>query len=340
MSIYNVIDQKVIDYAEIVVCLFDHCNLSCVFCPQIHDDILGASRDEILAKTDHIIEFINNNTRSKYFKVHLMGGELFQDVWLQKGFLSHYKEFADRIRSNISPDKDLVINFVTNLVFDDYQSVYNFIEDNDYDMSISYDLKGRFNVEQRKIFEHNVEIFKDKITMISMQMTKQNVLAMLEGDGYFDYLYNNFVVDWDSFIPAVEKSEWMMPKESQLLEFYKLLVSKYPKCLNVDHFVNQKEQNKMLCTRGNSTTILKDGTVPKGCSGALFIKEEKVDSTSDILLTSFFEKYNCFECEYFRRCPLTCFVKANYSRTVDDLDECVFKETFKFADSLYQSTSR
>jgi hypothetical protein len=178
-----------------------------------------------------------------------------------------------------------------------------------------------------------------------MQMTKQNVLAMLDaskqdGEIYFDYLYDNFLIDWDSFIPAVEQSEWMMPKESELLEFYKLLVRKYPKCLNVDHFVNQKEQNKMLCTRGNSTTILKDGSVPKGCSGALFIKEEKVDSTSDVLLTSFFEKYNCFECEYFRRCPLTCFVKANYSRTVDDLDECVFKETFKFADSLFQSSSR
>ena len=50
--LYKIIDTKVIDYAELVVCLFDHCNLRCVFCPQDHELLEGASEKEILSKED------------------------------------------------------------------------------------------------------------------------------------------------------------------------------------------------------------------------------------------------------------------------------------------------
>ena len=339
MSIYDLIDQKVIDYAEIVICLFDHCNLNCIFCPQIHDDISGASRKEILEKAPAVIEWINNNSRSKYFKIHLMGGELFQDRWTDNRFLDYYDEFANSVKSGITDkDKNVVINFVSNLVFDNTSTVIHFLNKNKYSLSVSYDPVGRFNTNQRKTFIRNVELFKDNISMISMQMTKQNIHAVLNGDAYFDYLYDNFLIDWDSFIPAIDDSEKLMPKESELLEFYKLLVTKYPKCLNVDHFVNQKEQNKMTCTRGNNLTILKDGTIPPGCSSSLFV-DDNASKTEDVVI-NFLDKYNCFECEFYKRCPLTCFVKANYSKIVEDIDDCVFKETFKYIDSIHQSAAR
>lgn len=49
------------------------------------------------------------------------------------------------------------------------------------------------------MFVRNVETFKDNISMVSMQMTKQNIEDVIEGDVYFDYLYDNFLIDWDSF---------------------------------------------------------------------------------------------------------------------------------------------
>ena len=133
MNIYDLIDQKVIDYAEVVVCLFDHCNLSCAFCPQHHDETLGASRNEILSKTPIIIDWINNNARSKYFKIHIMGGELFQDVWTERGFLKHYKEFCDIIKDGIvDKNKNIVMNFVSNLVFEKTSEILNFLNENNY----------------------------------------------------------------------------------------------------------------------------------------------------------------------------------------------------------------
>src|SRR6056300_239201 len=115
--LYKIIDSKVIDYAEIVVCLFDHCNLRCVFCPQDHELLDGATEKEILSKVPGIVDWINNNQRSKYFKIHIMGGELFQDQFIKAGFLDYYQKFVNEIKSQIqSLDKHIVFNFITNLV--------------------------------------------------------------------------------------------------------------------------------------------------------------------------------------------------------------------------------
>lgn len=330
--IYNVIEEKIIDYAEIVVILFDHCNLNCVFCPQDHKDDSTATYESIMSKSYSVFNWINNNNRTSYFKVHIMGGELFQDRFVDRKFLEIYQSFINAIIQNTTASKTIVPNFVTNLVFNRVEEVYNFIDMNNLKISISYDIKGRFNKDQRDLFEKNVEYFKDKIEMVSIQMTKQNINAFLEGDSYFDYLYDNFGIDWDSFIPTKEISisPSLMPSESDKLKLYKLLINKYPKCYNIEHFVNKKENNKMTCTRGNNLTILKTGKIPKGCSSTPFIEDSDLN-----VVENWLSRHNCFSCEYYRRCPLTCFISANYKHTVRDLDTCYLKEAFKYADSLY-----
>ena len=63
--IYDLIDQKVIDYAEVIVILFEHCNLKCAFCPQDHNSFENTSRESILSKVDYISTWINNNNKTK-----------------------------------------------------------------------------------------------------------------------------------------------------------------------------------------------------------------------------------------------------------------------------------
>lgn len=330
---YELIDKKIIDYAELVICLFDHCNLKCVFCPQDHTNTQGASEKEILSKVSGIVEWINNNKRSKYFKLHIMGGEIFQDIWIQKQFLSIYQKFIDEIKSKVDSEKTLVFNFVTNLVFIETKKVSDFLEENNLKISVSYDSHGRFTNTQFDIFKNNIEIFKDKIEMISLVMTKQNIEAVIKGDSYFDYLYNNFKCDWDSFLPSVSVSETLMPKESDLLKFYKHLVDNYPSCLNISYFTENSRENRMSCTRGNSYTVMYDGTNPAGCSGSVLLRDGNTKNLgSTIIIQKFFDQYNCFECEYFKKCPFTCFIKNDYKKIVRDVGECVFKETFKYVE--------
>jgi hypothetical protein len=155
------------------------------------------------------------------------------------------------------------------------------------------------------------------------------------GDSLFDALYHNYTCDFDHFLPSVATSRVLMPSERDLFEFYKVLVEKYPKCLNVDHFVNDKPANKMICTRGNSFTIMPDGAKPQGCSGSVFLKEAQTKELGGpTIVENFLDKYNCFECEYFQRCPLSCFIKEDYKHIEQDMDECVFKATFRHADSI------
>jgi hypothetical protein len=340
-SYYKLIDSKVIDYAEIIVCLFDHCNMKCVFCPQEHDSTLGASRSEIMSKVPDIVKFINENNRSTYFKIHLMGGELFQDVWIEKGFLNIYQEFIDEIKKQVPPGKIVVPNFVTNLVFDSTDQVKDLLNRNNLKISISYDPRGRFTGNQFEVFKRNIEIFKPYITMCSLVLTKQNMKAVIDGDSYFDYLYSNFVMDWDSLIPAIDGvSEKLMPKESEMLEFYKHLVDYYPKCLNITYFTEPNQENKMSCTRGNNFTVLRDGSIPNGCSGSVLIKNnESKETWSPVIVQKFFDQYNCFECEYFKKCSFTCFIKNDYKKIERDLGECVFKETYRYVESKNSKNS-
>jgi hypothetical protein len=172
--------------------------------------------------------------------------------------------------------------------------------------------------------------------MISCVLTKQNIQKIVAGDEYFDYLYNNFEIHFDSLLPSVTRKTniFMMPAESETFKFYKLCVDKYPKMLNIEPFLNGKTNNRMGCTKGNSLTVMPDGSIPRGCSGAVLLKD---GSTKDLggtkIIENFMKKYNCFECEFFQRCPFTCFIKQDFKFIEHDMKECVFKETFRYADS-------
>jgi hypothetical protein len=332
IDIYDVIESKIVGYGEIVVCLFEHCNLQCVFCPQDHNSVLGATRDEIMSKVKPIRNWIDNNPRKQAYKIHLMGGELFQDKWIDKDFLYIYDDFINAIKQS---DENIHINFITNLVFKRSSKVLQFLDKNNLTVSISYDPSGRFKPKDLEIFERNIVRFQDHIEMVSLVLTRQNINKIRQGDRLFELLYKNYPCDFDQFLPSVAPSRVLMPSEREMYEFYKVLVKKYPKCINVDHFVNDKPANKMTCTRGNSLTVMPDGDKPQGCSGAVFLKDAQTENLGGpAIVENFFEKYNCFECEYFQRCPFSCFIKQDYKHIEQNMDECVFKATFRYADSI------
>jgi len=338
VSFYDVIDKKVVDYCEIVCCLFEHCNFNCVFCPQNHSSVDYANEADIMAKAPIIADYINNNNRSRYFSIHIMGGELFQDRWIDEGFLEIYEKFTADIQARLTTEKEVVYNFVTNLGFTRRKEVTQFLEKNNFKFSISYDPHGRFNPVQKKIFLENLTHFRHLIRMVSIVMTKKSMQSIMDGDEVFDNLYDLYPVDFDHLLPSTgtKADRTLMPKESEVLEFYKVLVDKYPECINIQPFTNGKPQNKMTCTRGNSLTIMPDGSIPKGCSGSVLLKEYNTpDLGGTQIIENWVDKYNCFQCDYFQRCPMSCFIKSDFKHLEDDLDDCVFRQTFKYRDEKY-----
>ena len=330
-SDYGIIANKAPDYAEVIVNFFDHCNMRCVFCPQDHEDRTGTSWREIAAKVDPVSRFINLNPRQEVH-MHMMGGELFQDEFIDKGFLTFYGDFMLMVKEKC-PTKKIVFNFITNLVFDQIHRVRKFCELYDLEIAVSYDPIGRFNPSQFKLFKANIDIMQDYIRMISLTMTKQSMQKIIEGDPYFDYLYENFDCDWDHLLPGSDKLKPMMPAESDLYAFYKLLVDKYPDCINIKSFTEQSngKTNKTHCTRGNNFTIFSDGSVPKGCSGAVILKNAKTeDLGGPKIIHNFINERNCLECEYYKSCTFRCFIHNEYKDMVRDLDGCVYKKVFDY----------
>ena len=332
---YELLKDKVIDYTEVVVLLFEHCNMSCVFCPQDHDSLVGATRDDILYKATKIVDFINNNKKTDV-SLHIMGGELFQDKFVNEGFINHYQEFIDVIKNGVNKDKNLNFYFVTNLVYDCIDEVIKFCDYNNLKLNVSYDLAGRFNNNQLEIFKKNIVKIKDYVNVISLVITKQNIDRLKNGDSVFEYLYENFTCDWDQLLPGKNFNHQLMPKQSELFDFYKLLIDKYPNCNNVKYFLS-KERHSMACTRGSNFTIMSDNTIPKGCSGKVLLVNASTENLGDTKIIQFFMKeHDCLSCEYYSRCGFTCFIKNDYKNLVRDMKECVFKETYKYAESKFE----
>lgn len=330
---YKIIENKIIDYVEVVVLFFEHCNMKCVFCPQNHDDTTGANREDIVNKAQLVVDYINTSSKQQ-FVIHIMGGELFQDHWITQGFIEVYQEFVDTVKHNVTSGKTVDFLFVTNLVYEQIDAVLDFCNRNQLTMNVSYDPAGRFNAQELALFKRNIQKFQPYVHLISTVITRQNIEKIIAGDAYYDYLYQTFETDWDQLLPGKNFNPALMPRESQLLEYYRFMIDRYPRCNNIAYFLNKNTQKKMSCTRGSSHTIMTDGSSPKGCSGTVLLKDPRSEELgSSKIIQIFLEEKDCLSCEFYSRCSFTCFIKNEYKHLIRDVDGCVFAEAFRYADA-------
>ena len=334
VTAYKIIANKIIEHAEIVVNFFDYCNMRCSFCPQNHEDKQGITREEILSKTEHILEWVEKNENTNVFLLHLMGGELFQDDLIDNGILEHFSEFINILESKKRVGTTLQYNFITNLVFERTNEVINFLNKEDLKIAISYDSTGRFNREQFQVFKHNVELFKPYIRLFSCVLTRKSMEKVMQGDVYYDYLYNLFDCHWDHLLVGDDNIDLMLPTEQEITDFYIHLVKYYPKVLNVEQFLHKNKTQKMSCTRGNSLTIFSDNSIPIGCSGSVVLKNPKtVNNWSSEIVNNFLDEKMCLTCEYFSRCNLTCFINNDHKNLVKNPEGCPYKLVFDYVES-------
>lgn len=340
-AIQELLKDKVPDYAEIEIFFFEHCNLRCVHCFQDHESTLGMTRESILGKIDLIDNFITN-TPKEYVTLNIMGGELFQD-WLFDEFLPVYSEFVYAVNSIAErTNKTVRFNFVTNLLATDAR-FKDWLEQHKLKLSVSYDLSGRFNREQLALFKQNIEVYREYIEIICLVSTKQNINILLEqGDEYYDYLYSNFTCYWDQLTPGPTVPTELVPSESLYLKFMLHLVDHYPKCTNLEAFVNKQQFNKMSCPSMNKLLIEANNN-----TSSCRIQQHKtsndfisiVDITNDAIIEKFVDDKGCLTCEYFQRCPFSCFVRNDWKRLVRDFEGCIYKETFRYVDKVNGSNN-
>jgi hypothetical protein len=335
-TIEKILHNKVPEYAEIEIFLFEHCNLRCVHCFQDHESIVGMNESSIMSKISLIEDFFKKSPRKSVI-LNIMGGELFQDYLLEE-FLPLYSKFIDQvIKLSIDYDKEPKFNFVTNLLATKHNLFLSWIQKHNLKLSVSYDLSGRFNDSQLKLFKQNIEIYQDYISIICLVATKHNIdLLIKNGDNYFDYLYNKFTCYWDQLTPGPTVPTELVPSEKEYLDFLIFLIDNYPECSNLESFVNKKQHNKMSCPSLNKL-LIESNNQTSSCRIQQHTKSNDfitiIDKTNDAIIEKWINDKGCLTCEYFQRCSFSCFVRNDWKRLKRDFDGCIYKETFKYVDN-------
>lgn len=341
MSVKEIIKgSKYNPEGELIVYLFEHCNLTCQFCPQDHNSTFGM--DTIRGKIDHIkkaLDAIKIKGKTSC-KVNIMGGELFSD-FIDNNCFEDYKFLIENTRTYSEEiNLPVKIHISTNMVWTMRERVVKLLEEVKIPLFVSYDPAGRFNAKTIEMFYDNVKYFKDYILQIGCVMTKPSMKKIMERDApYFDELYNNFDIVFDTFsvTPGLDR-EFLSPKDVDLREFYKFMWNNYSKA---DPFgeLGFKGQNSMSCMQ--TMNVMTDNSITT-CGAhelgvAPYIDSKGVQTRNvmspmeDLVETKWFDDYNCLMCPHMQRCTFSCFLN-NHMTGMRTQNECWLKEVYDYVD--------
>lgn len=322
------IHNKRTSTGEIIVTLFEFCDLSCLFCNQDHNSVLGI--DTVVDKFEEIklcIETLQKKGK-KDFAIHIMGGEVFSDK-LKDSIYNDYKILVDKInRYGIENEIPIVVSFVTNFVWKKTDRVKKFLDESKVEVLTSYDPAGRFNVENFEIYKQNIQEFKNYVTSVNVIITKPNIDKFMKNQiPFFDYLYENFSIYFDYYGPENNK-DLLMPKDVEVREFMKYMIDHWPNVAPMKNF-HKKESMPMTCM--DTYTVLPTGKWG-GCGQ--FEKIDHIIPIKKVTEQQWFDSYNCIECEHFQRCSLGCFM-SNHVRDMRTQEVCWLKEVYDYVDSKH-----
>lgn len=333
--------------AEVELTLFEFCHLDCDFCGHAKKSTVGLSKDEIMSKLGVIREFLPKVDKDvTTVQLQLVGGELLQDKLIQNGYLEYYYDLVKEIKDLcIQNGKTLQVMLVTANVFKERERVKEFLDKAKklvpFQLILSYDLAGR---PMGKIWKDNLTYFQDYVSTINTVATKPAIRKLIdEGDEYFDYLYNNFEIFVDNFIPDVDTIH-LIPTDDEHLEFLKFMSLRYSSIHPIAEIVNKykhPEMNntqivKMSCLSLNKITIFPDNTW-SNCRWRRYkqenFKNQLVYEDNSNMVVDFLNENNCFSCKYYNNCPFSCFTQWSWKQR-ERSPGCTNKKWFDFLETV------
>ena len=328
---YNIITDtnKRSILGEIIVTLFEQCNMSCKFCNQDHNSKVGMDtiRDKLVT-VQNAIKHLQANGRTE-FSVHFMGGEVFSDLVPDSCF-DDYKYLADELdKWSKENNYDVEICFTTNFVYERTDRLQKLLDEcPQIKLLTSYDPSGRFGTGQLEKFQENVTLFKNYIKSANVIMTKPNIEKFLKrATPFFDYLYDNYDIYFDYYTPEKNR-ERMTPNDVQLRDFMKFMLDNYPNCLPFKDYPS-KQKKRMTCQ--DTFTIMPDG-LGGFCTILLNGELGNWKPTKEEMEQKWFEEYNCLECPHFQRCSMGCFL-SNHLQSFRTQEACWLAEVYDYVDA-------
>lgn len=325
---------------EYTVHLFEFCNLSCSFCWQDHDNVVGI--DTVLEKLEPVEKFLQTE-KNRRAVFNIMGGEIFADDIYDQKLNDDYIEFAKGIvELGKKYNVEIGLNWVTNLVTSKNSQIEYLLKETQKlgvtsKLFTSYDPAGRFNKVNFEIFKNNLYYFKDQLDGIGILLTRPNIFHWLNGgDSFLKQMYDDgFYIYADYYMPD-STAKFQAPSDLDMYNIFKFFIDNYPK---IDPIRSWIEQDKNYVSCRSSKLILEDGTMCM-CGNLVQGPDDKQMYNSNIksmdnseIEEKFLEKYNCLTCEFFDRCTLGCFMAHDYKHREEVLDECVYKMAHRYIEN-------
>lgn len=325
---------------ELIVILFEYCNLACQFCAQDHSSVEGL--DIIKEKITPIAQVLNTLKQRKNtsVSVNIMGGEILADAISDDKFLD-YAVLIDSIKQYAnSINIDVNLHIATNMIWKKVDRVKNLIDSTGVRLAASYDPAGRFNVENLDLFVKNCTLFRNEISQIGVVITKPNIECFLKNAvPQFDFLYQNFTIVFDHYTHSPKNNlNFLLPSDISLKNFYKHMIDHYPKCHPfLETFDSQLAA--MYCMR--TMYVFSDGSFGSCGSYEGFTKKTHTGNASIKIIpileknveNKWYSDYNCIECEHMQRCSFGCFLNNHFYTGQRTQEACWLKEVYDYVDS-------
>ncbi len=327
----SLLEKKRGSQGEIIVTLFEQCNLSCKFCNQDHDSTLGM--DGIRDKAADVIKAINllHKMRKESFSIHLMGGELLQDSIpdvMLVDYMVLIEDVAEYCRVMGYPVEFVVVSNLIHFQTARVKTFLNTLRDKGLDITLgtSYDPSMRFSAADLIVFRKNLEIYRDYMSVVNIVLTAPNIRKFLSRNTpHWDFIYEHFETYFDYYTPE-DNHEIMSPKDHELRDMFEFLTVNYPLAHPIAGWM-QNETNAMSCQ--STYTIQPDGRAGR-CTVLLNNwQKEKAPKTAGEMEHEFITKMDCLSCEFFSRCGLGCFLQQHFNGPNRTMNDCWMKDVHR-----------
>jgi len=320
--------NKVNDYIEVEVCLFQYCNMGCKFCFQDNKDKTGLNTISLMQH--RVADWIKEEKSGLPLKVSILGGELFQKNLIN--IFYKYQKFCKDLKFG-ALDRKIDFCFISNLNFSEDVAFY---VENAVLFSSKAFLGTSWDFSDRKVnpyFHTNLLRFKEHINAITFVLTRPSIQKLISGENldYFTWLTENFEVQWDYYTPN-KFADTLMPSDKEIYDALCFLIENYPELPQVQNLLYNKE-TKTSCLSPNKVTFLPNGEIV----ACRYAKDEQSKFRTPIdrecngnIISTYIQEKGCLTCEFYKRCPLSCFVMNDHSlyKEREELDECFFKKIF------------
>lgn len=291
---------------EVVISLFNECNMACTFCADRLRNTEKLSKHAVDLRIKHFNTLCDSGIFTQpHVDIKLFGGELFQDKYSDNQFgLCQY--FVDTIKDKLESMQRTFQLFVSsNMIFKNQKRVFEWLKANKVIIRCSFDFNGRFTKRyQLQQFVKNVYACKDAgldphlaviitndciDTIVNQQSCELlDVFNQFYSDGIlaqFDY-YDGSDTIMNSTSSIVDPSQ---PSEERLVDFMIYLDQHYADVDFIQEMYKASHQNRHCC---HGATIT-DKLYYECCN------------LHDVTL-SILDKKSCYTCPFFNICPGMC----------------------------------